>query len=159
MQPEHDTSIWDPEARAGYWLNQASRSLLRVLESRLRPFGFGMSHLPVLTALEGGGALSQKELARAARVEQPTMAEMLGRMVRDGVVDREPNPDDKRATLISLSRRSRARLPKAKVALNEGERDAMAGLTAEERVVLRELLKKVVKTLDAMEAKESGESG
>src|ERR1700761_1144813 len=105
MQDAHDPPTWDPESTAGYWLNRASRSLLRVLESRLRPFGFGMSHLPVLTALEEREALSQKELARLARVEQPTMAELLGRMDRDGVVQREPNPDDKRGSLVSLSRR------------------------------------------------------
>ena len=50
-----------------------------------------MSHLPVLRALVHGRALSQKDLAEQARVEQPTMAEMLVRMERDGVVEREPN--------------------------------------------------------------------
>ena len=37
-------------------------------------------------ALAKGGCLSQKDLARLARVEQPTMAEMLARMERDGAL-------------------------------------------------------------------------
>jgi DNA-binding MarR family transcriptional regulator len=108
-----------------------------------------MSHLPVLRALVDGRSRSQTELAHLARVEQPTMAEMLARMERDGVVQREPNPADKRATLISLTRRSRSRFPKAQAALLEGEREAMAGLTDAETTLLRELLERVVRNLEA----------
>src|SRR5262252_2229808 len=68
-----------PEKLVGFWINLASRTIVRVLDARLRPLGFAMSHLPVLRALAQGGALSQKELARMARVEQQTMAELLAR--------------------------------------------------------------------------------
>jgi len=147
MQVDEAKLNWDPEATAAFWINRASRLLIRLHESRLRPLGFGMSQLPVLIALEEGGTLTQKELAHVARVEQPTMAEMLARMERDGVVEREPNPDDKRGSLTSLTRKARARLPKARAALMEGERDAMAGLSDEEKALLLSLLKRVVQNL------------
>jgi len=152
MQVEEKAVGWDPESTAGFWINRASRLLLRRLDARLRPFGFAMSHLPVLRALSYTRSLSQKELAQIARVEQPTMAEMLARMERDGVVQHEPNPDDKRGTLISVTRRSRARFPKARAALVEGEREAMAGLTDAEQVLLRELLQRVVKNLESSDS-------
>lgn len=151
MQMEAKEEGWDPESTAVFWINRASRSLLRRLDARLRPFGFAMSHLPVLRALAHTRSLSQKELAQLARVEQPTMAEMLARMERDGVVQREPNPDDKRGILISLTRRSRARLPKAKAALVEGEREAMAGLSDAEEALLRDLLRRVARNLESGE--------
>jgi len=147
MQVDPAKQNWDPEATAAFWINRASRLLIRLHESRLRPLGFGMSQLPVLIALEEGGTLTQKELAQVARVEQPTMAEMLARMERDGVVEREPNPDDKRGSLTSLTRKARARLPKARAALMQGERDAMAGLSDEEKTLLLSLLKRVVQNL------------
>jgi len=147
MQVDEAKQNWDPEATAAFWINRASRLLIRLHESRLRPLGFGMSQLPVLIALEEGGTLTQKELAQVARVEQPTMAEMLARMERDGVVEREPNPDDKRGSLTSLTRKARARLPKARAALMQGERDAMAGLSDEEKTLLLSLLKRVVQNL------------
>jgi MarR family transcriptional regulator for hemolysin len=153
MQIEEKAAAWDPESTAGFWINRASRLLLRSLDARLRPFGFAMSHLPVLRALSRTRSLSQKELAQLARVEQPTMAEMLARMERDGVVQHEQNPDDKRGILISVTRRSRARFPKAKEALVEGEREAMAGLTDAEQVLLRELLQRVVRNLESSEPK------
>jgi MarR family transcriptional regulator for hemolysin len=149
MQVEDKPAPWDPASSAGFWINGVSRRLLKLHESRLRPLGLGMSHLPVLVALERGGPLSQKELAQRARVEQPTMAEMLARMERDGIVEREPNPDDKRGSLVSLTRKSRARLPKAKAALTQGEHEAMAGFSAEEKALLLELLQRVARNLEA----------
>jgi len=149
MQVEKPAESWDPKSSASFWINRASRSLLRLQEGRLRPLGFGMSQMPVLHALQGGGSLSQKELAEWARVEQPTMAEMLARMERDGVVQREPNPKDGRGSLTSLTRRSRLRLPKAKAALIKGEQEAMAGFSAAEKEHLLALLQRVVSNLEA----------
>ncbi|MFO0612226.1 MAG: MarR family transcriptional regulator [Polyangiaceae bacterium] len=146
--PDSDAPPWNPEATVAFWINHASRLLLRAHEARLRPLGFGMSQLPVLIALEDGAALPQKELAKVARVEQPTMAEMIARLERDGVVERAPNPSDKRGSLVSLTRRSRARMPKAKAALIQGERDATAGFSEKEKSTLLALLRRVVENLD-----------
>jgi DNA-binding MarR family transcriptional regulator len=159
MQRESKTESWDPESTPGYWIHRASRSLLRAFDARLRPLGFAMSHLPVLRALADTRALSQKDLARLARVEQPTMAEMLTRMERDGVVEREPNPDDRRGVLISLTQRSRARLAKGKAALVKGEREAMAGLSQAEQRLLRDLLQRVVRNLEAADVATREENG
>ncbi|EYF08716.1 MarR family winged helix-turn-helix transcriptional regulator [Chondromyces apiculatus] len=148
MQDGKSPPPWDPASSASFWINRASRQILRLHEGRLRPLGFGMNQMPVLHALGDGAALSQKELARGARVEQPTMAEMLARMERDGVVQREPNPDDARGTLTSLTRSARLRLPKAKAALIQGEQEATAGLSAEEKVLLVSLLQRVVSNLE-----------
>ncbi len=148
MQDETSPESWDPGSSASFWINRASRLLLRLQEGHLRPLGFGMSQMPVLHALQDGGALSQKELARWARVEQPTMAEMLARMERDGVVQREPNPKDRRGSLFSLTRRARLRLPKAKAALIQGEQEVMAGFSATEKELLLTLLQRVVSNLE-----------
>ncbi len=151
MQPQEP---WDPESTPAFWINRASRALLRHFDARLRPFGFAMSHLPVLRALGLGRSMSQTELALAARVEQPTMAETLARMVRDGVAQREPNPNDGRGTLVSLTRRSRARMPKARAALMKANCEAMAGLTDAEQALLRQLLERVVVNLERGNDKE-----
>ncbi len=148
MQDEKPSASWDPKSTASFWINRASRVLQRLQEGRLRPLGFGMSHMPVLHALQDGESLSQKELAQRARVEQPTMAEMLARMERDGVVQREPNPNDGRGSLTSLTRRSRLRLPKAKAELMQVEQEAMAGFSATEKEMLLTLLQRVVSNLE-----------
>jgi MarR family transcriptional regulator for hemolysin len=140
---------WDPESTAAYWINRTSRALLRQFDASLRPFGLAMSYFPVLRALADGGALSQTALAQAARVEQPSMAETLARMERDGVVQRKPNADDKRGSLFSVTAAARARFAKAKAALLAAERQAMAGLDEAERALLRDLLKRVARNVES----------
>jgi DNA-binding MarR family transcriptional regulator len=150
MQREREEETpWDPEASPGFWINRVSRALLRRGDGRLRPLGFAMSYLPVLRALAlGRGPLSQRELAQTVGVEQPTMAETIARLVRDGMVQRDPNPNDKRSSGISLTRLARARFPKARAVLVASEREAMAGLSDEEKALLVGLLKRVLKNLE-----------
>lgn len=141
-----------PKLSVGYWLNRASRMLLRQHDERLRPHGFSTGQIPVAAALMDGSALSQKELAQLASVTQPAMAEMLARMERDGVVRRAPDPDDGRGSLISLTESALERLPTAREALMSSERDAVAGLTPSEVATLRTLLQRVITNLEAIEA-------
>ena len=134
-----------------YWINRASRLILRRHEARLRDHGFSMGQLPVLLALETAGQLSQMELAEKARVEQPTMAELLARMERDGIVERSPNPEDRRSSLWSLTRAASAQLPSAKAALLRGEDEASAPLSQKEKADLIASLRRVVGALEAEE--------
>ena len=143
-----ETSGWQPEAAAAFWINRAAKLLLLSFDKALRPCGFAMSYLPVLRALKGGTALSQTKLAQIAAVEQPSMAETLRRMERDDLVQREPNPQDRRGSLVSVKRQTRTRWPRAMAALIECDRQAMAGLSDAEQIVLRDLLMRVVKNLD-----------
>ncbi len=152
-----DRPPWDPEATPTFWINHASRLLMRHFEQRLRPLGFGMAYLPVVIALQENGALPQGRLAERSHVEQPTMAALLARMERDGLVSREPHPSDKRSSLISLSAKARESLPAAKEQLAEIVEQATAGFTEDERATFVALLRRVVNNLESAEP-ENGRS-
>jgi MarR family transcriptional regulator, transcriptional regulator for hemolysin len=138
---------WDHRATPTFWINHASRALVREFERRLRPLDFGMAYLPVVVALEEEGALQQKELAERAHVEQPTMAALLTRMERDGLIARSPHPTDKRASLVSLTPKAVARLPKMKEQLRIAADRATTGVTARERELVMAVLQRVVANL------------
>ena len=150
---EHFTRL--SRASVGFWLNGASRLLLRLHDERLRPLGFSMGQLPVLLALMDGSALSQKEIVQRVGVKQPSMAEMLARMEREGVARRAADPDDGRGSLTSLTDSAMERMPAALELLKRGERDATLGLTAREIETLRTLLERVVGNLRALEGAEA----
>jgi MarR family transcriptional regulator, transcriptional regulator for hemolysin len=143
-----DSARWNPRASVTFWINLASRSLVRLQDSRLRPLGFGMNQMPVLHALKDGVPTSQKDLARIARVEQPTMAEMLARMERGGVIERGPNPADGRGSLASLTRKSRLSWPKARTALIGAGEEALEGFSDVEKTVLLGFLQRVVRNIE-----------
>ncbi len=136
--------------RPAHLVNRAARLMTRVGETRMKPFGFSPAQLPVLGALLRHGPLSQKALAEGAMIEQPSMAQLLARMERDGLVSRRADPDDGRSSLITLTEKARDTLPALSEALTDGGRQALAGFSAEEEDVLRELLKRMIANLERM---------
>ncbi len=85
----------------------AGRLFARALHGRLVPHGVAPGQLAVLQRLWEQDGLTQAALARAARVEQPTMARTLDRMARDGLIERVPSREDRRAFNVRLTRRGR----------------------------------------------------
>ena len=144
---------WDPESSPTFWVNHASRLIVRHFEQRLRPLEFGWAYLPVVFALKENGRLTQKELAEHAKVEQPTMAALLARMERDGLIARESNATDKRSSWISLSAKANFRLPGAMKQLAEVVELATSGLSRAECATLMAILRRVVSNLDGAETR------
>ena len=141
-------NILDVLSSPGHLISLAARGFTRLSEARLKPLGFGVGHLPVLVALQDGQASSQRELARFARIEQPSMAQMLTRMERDGLIVRTPDPIDKRSSQINLTESARTRLPDACAVLFDGNRDALDGFTEQEAAQLTALLTRLIANLD-----------
>ena len=140
----------DVLATPGYLTSVAARGFVRLSEARLKPLGFGVGTVPVLTALRDGRADTQAELARVLRVGQPPMAQMLARMERDGLVRRTPDPSDGRSRKVELTKLAEARLPDALATLFEGNRQATRGFTDEEARQFVGFLERVIANLDQM---------
>jgi MarR family transcriptional regulator for hemolysin len=146
MTLARDTSV-------GYLTNQAGRLLVRQLERNLAPLGLSPGHMPVLLALEGGNAMTQKALAERAGVEQATMTATLTRMERDGLVDRRPNPDDGRSTLVALTPLALGKLPQVEAATMAINTMVLDHFTSEEGDQFFRLIKRVIAALDSPEDK------
>lgn len=144
---------WNPLAHPGHYVSRISRALSRIGDARLRDLGFATAQLPVLTALKDGARMSQIELARWAKVEQPSMAQLLARMEREGLIMREPDPRDRRSSLISLTDKAKDRLPAGRAVLRQGNAEMTAGMSPEEVAQLVALLQRVLGNVEAMEAK------
>ncbi|HEY0218563.1 MAG TPA: MarR family transcriptional regulator [Afipia sp.] len=143
---------WDPTAHPGHYFSRIARGLARVGDARLRDLGFATAQLPVLAALKDGAKMSQAELARWAKVEQPTMAQMLARMERDGIIRREPDPADRRGSFVSLSKKALARLPAGRAVLERGNAEMTQGLSENEVETLIGLLRRALTNVENMEA-------
>jgi len=147
---------WDLFDAPAPLINMASRSFARLGERRVKALGFNIGQLPVLYMLRNGAEMSQKDLAKFAKIEQPSMAQMLARMERDGPIGRTPDPTDGRSSLVSLTDAARERLPAARQALEEGREVVLAGFSAEEVQTLLRLMRRLNQNLDRMVAEEDG---
>jgi len=91
----------------GYQVNHAARLLEAALRSQISPLGVSPGEMPALLCLYDEDGLTQKELCSRVDIAQATMALTLGRMERDGLVKRVPDPGDGRSSLIMLTPRAR----------------------------------------------------
>lgn len=135
-------------------INMASRAFSRLGERRVKALGFNIGQLPVLYMLRNGAQMSQKDLAKFAKIEQPSMAQMLARMERDGLICRTPDPADGRSSLVSLTEAATAKLPAARQALEEGREQVLAGFSADEVQTLVQLMRRLNQNLDRIVAEE-----
>ena len=132
-----------------YLMNRAMRLLTRRADERLRALGFTAAQMPVLRALKDGRPLTQKDLAGAAQVEQPAMAEVLSRMQRDGLIERLPNPKDGRSKLYQLTVAGKQAIPSARAALAQGHSEAFVNFTSEEIRLVGALVNRMTSNLEA----------
>jgi DNA-binding MarR family transcriptional regulator len=65
------------------------------------------SHMAVLSRLDRAGPQTTSGLAAAERMRPQSMAQTLGDLGRDGLVDRTPDPVDRRQILVELTARGR----------------------------------------------------
>ncbi|MFJ4654416.1 MarR family winged helix-turn-helix transcriptional regulator [Nocardia sp. NPDC088792] len=129
-------------------INRASRALARDGDNTLKPLGLRYAQVPVLALLREGAELTQKDLAEATGIEQPSMAQLLARMDRDGLIHRTPHPRDARSQAIALTPTGGARVTDAHDRLAALDSRAVAGFTADEIGILRDLLTRVGNNLD-----------
>ena len=75
------------------------------MTGRLARDGLTPSRVPVLWLLHQRGPCTQRELAQAVRVAPRTMTGLVDGLVATGFVTREPHPTDRRAALVTPTRR------------------------------------------------------
>ena len=140
--------VLNRDRSAGYLTNWAARLFARELERQLGETGVASAYMPVMFALADGAALTQTELARRAAVEQPTMAATLKRMERDGLIRRDPDPDDRRSALVRLTERGRGLMPTVERVVGVINEVALEPLEPAERDDFLRLLGKVIAGLE-----------
>lgn len=116
------------QAALGYRVAHAGRALAHALRVRIEPLGVVPGQYPALLALYERDGLTQSELCAIAGVEQPTMANTLARMQRDGLVERVPDRRDGRRSRVLLSARARDLRDQLADAARSGNAVATRGL-------------------------------
>ncbi|MGH2775128.1 MAG: MarR family winged helix-turn-helix transcriptional regulator [Actinomycetota bacterium] len=95
------------QSSLGYQINHLARLMAQALRERIAPLGVVPGQFAQLLALYEQDGLSQREMCERVRIEQPTMANTLQRMERDGLIRRLPDPADGRRAAVMLTGRAR----------------------------------------------------
>lgn len=104
----------------------------------------GVGVLMRLLELDG---LTQATLARVQRVEAPSMCRMIDRLERDGLVERRPSPDDRRATRVHLTDAGRRAALRGVDDVRALDEEIFGELSDDERLALADMLSRVLARL------------
>ena len=105
----------------------------------------------VLAALRRAGEphqLSPGQLMQETLVTSGTMTNRLDRLEELELITREPDPNDGRGSLVTLTRAGMRAVDSAMEDLLENERELLQNLSVKEREVLADLLSKLVTEFD-----------
>lgn len=138
-QPEVDTADADRED-----LGWALGMLLRAHRDQVGPvlteFPHGPRGYQTLAEVARGKQPSQLALANHLGIDRTVMTYLIDDLERAGLVERRPNPDDRRQRQVVATREGVATISALCQRVAQAEDDVLAGLDDAERSVLRRLL-------------------
>ena len=135
-------------------LRAASHSLRNRMDRWLDRHGLSESRLALIVRLNRMGEVTLGDLAAALDVSPRNVTGLVDHLERDGLVERFPDPDDRRATRVRLSKAGAAKLAELGAEKGRSTHDMVAGMTDEDLAQLRHLLLKLVQNMSATAPKE-----
>jgi DNA-binding MarR family transcriptional regulator len=136
----------------GFLLGDVSRLLRRSFDARARTIGVTRPQWRVLTMLIRHEGINQGGLADLLDVEAITLCRMVDRLADAGLVERRPDPGDRRAWRLFLTEKAHPLLAELKI-LGEGLfEEAMTGLSDSEQTKLATMLELVRSNLSTRPA-------
>jgi DNA-binding MarR family transcriptional regulator len=138
---------YDYENSVGYWVATANHAIRRALEAELARERITIRQWEVLTWLSLEGELTQAELAERMFVEAPTLTGILGRMERDGWLERRCCDDDRRCKRLRPTARAHEAWQRIAACGHRIRARATVGLADEELQALKAVCGKIRQNL------------
>jgi DNA-binding MarR family transcriptional regulator len=79
-------------------------------EAAAETTGLTPTSVAALATIERHGPMTPSEIAAIERVKRPTITRTLGCLEREGLIDRTPDPSDRRSAMVSVNGAGRERL-------------------------------------------------
>lgn len=138
---------YDIEASLGYLVNSVARLSLADLKQRLESLNIKPGQIPLIVWLLEEDGLTQSDLCQKANIEQPSVAEMLRKMEKDGLITRRRDQEDRRKFRIYLSPDVRQQASDIYKCAHESNQRAVAGLSNSEIDAFLQTLRQIVGNL------------
>lgn len=131
------------EKSIGFLLSKAHQRGFAMFKARLDSFGVTPQQFALLAFLWKKDHLTQRELTEATLIDRTTMCGLIDRLEKDGLVERQPCPGDRRAYHISLTEKGRGLERELMPLAEEAHALFTSDFTPEELDRLREMLERL----------------
>jgi DNA-binding MarR family transcriptional regulator len=131
------------EQTLGRHLYLAHRAVHDELDRRLYAHGASLWNWVLLREAANAGGASQRELAELMQIEPPTLVRHLDKLTDEGLVERRPDPDDRRVVRVAMTAVGRKRLAELHAVVHEFDAELRGILTKRETEVLERALPRI----------------
>jgi MarR family transcriptional regulator for hemolysin len=148
----------DPDKESvGRLLVLTAKAAREVLDARLQTLGASHAAWLVLHALIDHNAegSSQRALAEHLCIEGPTMTRHLDRLEAGGMIERRPDPQDRRTTLVFSTPEGKRSIRRMTTVMEKAQDDLLAGLSPAEIETLTRLMERVRDNVEQVAERES----
>lgn len=153
------TVLPDPESSIAYLLADSARLLRRAFDARVRELGMTSPQARLLLILARTEGENQGFYAERLEVEPISLARMIDRMADGGLLERRPDPADRRAWRVHLTEQARDIVDAVRRAAGPLEDLLLTGLDPDQRAVLARSLQAVRTNLSALREQEANSHG
>ena len=135
----------------GFQLVTVARLLRQRFEAALAEADLNMTPGEARTLLmaDRHGALRQNELAAALSIEPMSLVAHLDRLEASGMVERQPDPDDRRSKRVHVTALARPQLKRIARVLNQAREGTMQDFSSEDTARLHDYLQRMSRNLSA----------
>lgn len=135
------------ESNLAYLTSDIGRLFRKRLDCLARPAGLTGMQMRVLIYAQRFPGANQVTLANFLEVEPITAGRMIDRMVAAGLIERRPDPNDRRAWLLHATDKGVEAVHRLKDEFAESVHSALQGLDSKQRETLESLLEQVRQNL------------
>jgi MarR family transcriptional regulator, transcriptional regulator for hemolysin len=139
------------ETTIGRLLFLSHRSVHDELDRRLSAHGASLWHWVLLKEAASADGAIQRELARHMRIEPPTLVRHLDKLEEQGLVERQPDPNDRRVVRVVVTTAGHRRLEQLHAVVHALDDELRGILTKRDVEVLGRALGRIHAYFDQQE--------
>jgi MarR family transcriptional regulator, transcriptional regulator for hemolysin len=128
-------------------LMDVARMMRTYADQRARQFGISRAQWGVLVRLDRQEGLKQSELAEILDLQPISLTRLLDRLAENGLIERRPDPNDRRANRLYLKPAARPLLDKLSKLGADLMQEVMAGIDAQANERMRHDLERMKENL------------
>ena len=135
---------YDLHSSPGPLIRRSHQIGLSIFADRFKDLDMTPLQFSIMWTVENRPGLDQATLARSVALDTATCSNIVTRLDTRGYLQREVNPENKRAKLVFLTAKGRKLLARAKGPMDYVQKKLIEPLSAEERKVFLHCLQKLV---------------
>lgn len=140
----------------GFLIHDVARLMRKNFNRRVQSIGLTQEQCRTILHLSRCEGIQQVDLAEALEIKPITLARLLDKLQENGLIERRPNPEDRRAFCLYMTTAGHAALKKIRTIGSATRADAHGDMSARDLDKLHALLNRLKSNLlDAEEGRQS----